>query len=428
MHVPSQNYNHARNVLILLLIAQGFLLAWAGLQASIAPQLIGFPYSPNILSLTHLITLGWASLICLAALYQLLPVLLQQPLAWRSMVDWSFGAFVIGSGIFSWAFSQAATHWLISGASLMSVGLVAILASYGRTLWQARQWDVTTIGISLALTTLAIQLLIGIMLVINRSVLLWPSLVAYGPLGHATLGVLGWFSTLTLALSYRLLAMFSLAHGYVCRWRWVAVLGMNVAAYATAIALWLQASNIIMLSCASLILVSLGAWLTDIGSILRHRIRRQIEGPIKLFIAAGVWLLFCSGWAFGAGLGWLPGSGVKQFQVLFMAGMQGWIGLAIMTMLHKIIPFLIWIDRANRPTQHVPTTARELFLPQLTAASIASYGLGSGLVILAVMINSVWGLRLGSGLIAASGLALVLNCWHGLRAEHRAKSIEQRKV
>ncbi len=424
MHVPSQNYNHARNVLILLLIAQGFLLAWASLQGLIAPQLIGFPYSPTILSLTHLITLGWASLICLAALYQLLPVLLQQPLAWPGMVDWSFGGFVVGSGMFSWAFSQAATHWLIIGAGVMSVGLVGILLSYGRTLWLAQQWDVTTIGISLALTALAIQLLLGIGLVINRSVLVWPSLVAYGPLGHATLGVLGWFSTLTLALSYRLLAMFTLAHGYVCRWRWVALLSMNIAAYATGLALWQQASTIVMFSCIGLVLLSIVAWLADVRSILKHRIRRQIESPIKLFIAAGAWLLFCSGWAVAAALGWLPGSGAKQFQVLFMAGMQGWIGLAIMSMLHKIIPFLIWIARANTPNQPVPTTARELFLPQLSAMSIASYGLGSGLVIIAVVINSVWGLRLGSGLIAASGIALLLNCRHGLRVEQRVTSIE----
>ncbi|GAA5531450.1 hypothetical protein [Herpetosiphon gulosus] len=424
MHVPSQSYNHARNVLILLLIAQGFLLVWASLQGLIAPQLVGFPYSPNILSLTHLITLGWASLICLAALYQLLPVLLQQPLAWRGMVDWSFSAFVVGSGMFSWAFSQAAAHWLISGAGLMSIGLLGILASYGRTLWVAQQWDVTTIGISLALTTLAIQLLIGIGLVINRSVLIWPSLVAYGPLGHATLGVLGWFSTLTLALSYRLLAMFTLAHGYTCRWRWVAVIGMNAAAYATGVALWHQLPQWIMLSCIGLIVLSISAWLADVRSILKHRIRRQVESPIKVFIAAGAWLLICSGWAIAASQGWLPSSGVKQFQVLFMAAMQGWIGLAIMTMLHKIIPFLIWIARANDPNQHVPTTARELFWPQLSSISIASYGLGSGLVIVAVVINSIWVLRLGSGLIAASGVALLLNCWHGLRLKPSAKNIE----
>ncbi|MCA0350355.1 MAG: hypothetical protein LCH85_00035 [Chloroflexi bacterium] len=426
MHVPSQTYNHARNVLILLLIAQGFLLAWASLQGLIAPQLIGFPYSPNILSLTHLITLGWASLICLAALYQLLPVLLQQPLAWRSMVDWSFGAFVVGSGLFSWAFSQAAAHWLISGAGLMSLGLLGILASYGRTLWVAQQWDVTTIGISLGLTTLTIQLLIGIALVINRSILVWPSLVAYGPLGHATLGVLGWFSTLTLALSYRLLPMFTLAHGYLCRWRWVAMLGMNLAAYATGLALWHQASQSIMLSCTGLIVLSIGAWLADVRTILKHRIRRHVESPIKVFITAGAWLLICSSWAVAASLGWLPSSGVKQFQVLFMAAMQGWIGLAIMTMLHKIIPFLIWIARANNPKQPVPSTARELFWPQLSSIAIASYGLGSGLVVVAVVINNVWLLRLGSGLIAASAIALLLNCWHGLRLEQSTRQMGMR--
>ncbi|ABX04180.1 MAG TPA: hypothetical protein DEF47_00425 [Herpetosiphon sp.] len=426
MHVPSQTYNHARNVLTLLLIAQGFLLVWASLQRLIAPQLIGFPYSPNILSLTHLITLGWASLICLAALYQLLPVLLQQPLAWRGMVDWSFGAFVVGSGLFSWAFSQAAAHWLISGAVLLSLGLLGILASYGRTLWVAQQWDVTTIGISLALTTLTIQLLIGIALVINRSMLVWPSLVAYGPLGHATLGVLGWFSTLTLALSYRLLPMFTLAHGYVCRWRWVAVLSMNFAAYATGLALWYQAPQWIMLSCVSLIVLSISAWLADVQTILKHRIRRHVESPIKLFVVAGAWLLICSGWAIAASLGWLSNSGVKQFQVLFMAAMQGWIGLAIMTMLHKIIPFLIWIARANNSKQHVPSTARELFWPQLSSISIISYGLGSGLAIIAVVINNVWLLRLGSGLIAASAMALLLNCWHGLRLEQSTKQIGMR--
>ncbi|HYF62928.1 MAG TPA: hypothetical protein VD886_08960 [Herpetosiphonaceae bacterium] len=109
---------------------------------------------------------------------------------------------------------------------LLAAGLLALIGSFGGTLRAARSWNATTAGIGLALATLALQVGAGIALTLNRRLGFWPGLGLNGAAGHALLGLIGWFSLLTVALSYRLVGMFTLAHGYASRFQAPALGGL----------------------------------------------------------------------------------------------------------------------------------------------------------------------------------------------------------
>ncbi|MBA3471472.1 MAG: hypothetical protein H0T53_17690, partial [Herpetosiphonaceae bacterium] len=64
MNPRSSDFDEARSSLRFVLTAQLFLVAWGLTQALVAPDLTGFPYSPGILALTHLLVLGWATTTC----------------------------------------------------------------------------------------------------------------------------------------------------------------------------------------------------------------------------------------------------------------------------------------------------------------------------------------------------------------------------
>lgn len=419
MNPRSSDFDEARSSLRFVLTAQLFLVAWGLTQALVAPDLTGFPYSPGILALTHLLVLGWATTTCLGVLFQLLPVLLQQPLRDRRLLQLSYWPLVLGSALFSWAFTSRSALWLIAGATLVSIGLLGMVWGFIHSLLAAGEWNVTTVGIILALSALVVQIAAGIALVLNRRLGFWPGLGLNGAAGHALLGLLGWFSILTVALSYRLVAMFTLAHGYVCRYEKLVLAGLTVAAYGSWLGLWLGAPRLVLAGCALLAAASTLLWLLDLRTMIRQRVRRRLELPIVIFLGGGLGLLLLSGLAASAALGWLPGSAARQIQVLFMLGMEAWIGLAIVALLHKIIPFLVWIIRAATDKASPPPMARELFSARLAQATLGSY-IGGVILTCGGVIGGVSGLiRAGSGLIALAGLGLLINsrrAWHAKAA------------
>ncbi len=415
MNPRSSEFDEARYSLRFVLTAQLFLVAWGLTQALVAPDLVGFPYSPGILALTHLLVLGWATTTCLGVLFQLLPVLLQQPLRQRRMLQLSYWPLVLGGGLFSWAFTSHSAAWLIAGASLVSLGLLGMVWGFGRTLVAAREWNVTTVGIMLALAALVVQVTAGVLLVLNRRLGFWPGLGLNGAAGHAVLGLVGWFSVLTVALSYRLVAMFTLAHGYVCRYQSLVLGGLTLAAYGSWLGLWLGAPRPVLAGCAILAAASTLLWLLDLRTLIRQRVRRRLELPIVIFLLGGLGLLLLSGLAASAALGWLPGSAARQIQLIFMLGMEAWIGLAIVALLHKIIPFLIWIMRVADKSAP-PPLARALFSARLAQATVGSYMLGVSLTCGGVAVGSSGLIRAGSGLIALAGLGLLANSGRAWRS------------
>src|SRR4029450_2991529 len=48
--------------------------------AGLAPELSGHYYHPQVLALTHTITLGWITMAIMGAPYQLVPVVLERPI------------------------------------------------------------------------------------------------------------------------------------------------------------------------------------------------------------------------------------------------------------------------------------------------------------------------------------------------------------
>ncbi len=410
----TSDLRETRLALRLVALAQLFLAVGMLVQLLSAPMLLGFPYGPALLALTHLLTLGWATLTCLGVLTQLLPVLLQRPLAWLRLATWSQWPLALGCALFSWAFGAGSAGWLLTGALLLSAGLLALLTSLWATLWRARR-SALVAGVALALLALTVQLGAGIVLVLNRRWVFWSGLGLNGVLGHALLGVGGWFTVLTIALSYRLLPMFTLAHGYRVRWSGVAPLGWALSAYAAWLGLWLAAPRWWLWLAWAVALLSTLAWLADLRTIMRQRVRRRIERPIRAFLGAAALLLLLLLVAALALANWALLPLFKQAQLIFMLALEGWIGWAILAMLHKILPFLIWILRSDQPGAARPTVAHALFHAQLTTATLLLYPLGLALLLGGVALNLLSMARIGGAALLLAALGLLLNLGWAMR-------------
>ncbi|GIV95958.1 MAG: hypothetical protein KatS3mg057_0615 [Herpetosiphonaceae bacterium] len=392
-----------------LLTAQLFFLIWPALQWSAAGELVGFPYSPRLLALTHLFTLGWAMLTCLGVLSQLLPVLLQTPLRDRHLLDWGFWPMVAGIAIFCAGFYWSSSPVLIGGSALLTVGLLGALWSLGRTILAARRWSAPLCGIALSLLALLMVLIVGVLLVLSRRWGVLNSLGLYGLLGHAHLGLVGWFTVLTVSISYQLFPMFTLSHGYTCRWGALAVGGFSLVAYGSWIAIWAGANRAALMPLALIALFAGLLWLLDLRGILRHRVRQRIELAIQVGLGAALLLIGTSVWALLGLLGWPILAAGKHVQIEIMLGLYGWIGLMIVAMLHKILPFLIWLLRSNPSGGPAAVVARDLFNQPLMRVSVLAPLAGALVTILGVGSGSEGLVRAGAVLLEVAALGLLAN-------------------
>ena len=68
--------------------AAGAFVAGALGTAWLAPELTGHYYHPQVLALTHTITLGWITMAIMGATYQLVPVVLERPIWSERIARW----------------------------------------------------------------------------------------------------------------------------------------------------------------------------------------------------------------------------------------------------------------------------------------------------------------------------------------------------
>lgn len=162
---------------------------------------------------------------------------------------------------------------------------------------------------------------------------------------HVHLGVVGVFLMLIVGVSFRLVPLFTLSEIQNPRraaWA-VALLNVGLAGVAAAIALrsWLK------LAFALVLIAALMLYGLELRAILRARRRQVLDWGLKHFLTALGLLIPLR--ALGLVLSWptLPLTpAVGQWENVYGFGaLFGVVTLAILGMLYKIVPFLVWLAR-----------------------------------------------------------------------------------
>ena len=171
-------------------------------------------WQPNMLALTHGFTLGFLTMVMMGALLQLLPVIggigIVKP---RLIATTSHMLYCAGVIALMLSFLLA-TNWLtVAALTLLSLGLGLYL---GAIIWvlikKISQGDSINC-FRLAITSLAILLLLGVMLLANRVGITLPFITLDKHLTdvHALMGLVGWAGILIVAVSFQVLPMFHVA-------------------------------------------------------------------------------------------------------------------------------------------------------------------------------------------------------------------------
>ncbi|HTL55606.1 MAG TPA: cbb3-type cytochrome c oxidase subunit I [Candidatus Limnocylindrales bacterium] len=400
------------------------------------PDLLAtYHYNQYIIAVTHLFVLGWICSIIVGAMYQLVPVALETRLYSERLAWWHFIFHIVGFiGMVCmfriWNMKQVG-HF----GSGLAFGLGLFVYNMVRTLRRVPRWNVTATAVAAALAWIALTITAGLSLAIGKCT--YESTSGLATAGgvrtlvsglrsiagfmshfdaisamhaHAHLGAVGLFTILLIGVSYKLIPMFTLSEVQSRRRAGtsVALLNLGLAGSFVTI-LWRSPWKF---GFALMIVVALGIYGWELGAILRARKRKSLDWGIKYFLTAIMLLLPVS--ALALVLSW-PRLPLNPFtgqleNVYGFVGLIGVVTFAVMGMLYKIIPFLVWYGQYSQHIGHaqVPSLA-DLYSSRLQAVGYFSFVVGVAVTSAAIAGSSATIVRAGCLLLMLSVATLAVN-------------------
>jgi len=324
-------------------LAAVVLLLWFG------PDLLQSRWTPGLLALTHLLTLGVLAMAMFGALLQMLPVVagapVARPLAIATVVH---VLLVAGTAALALGFVMPSPLLLRAAALLLAVGFMVLLAAAAYSLARAPRRHAAVNGMILAITALAVAVGLGLWLLAGHG---WSGVTLRRGVAtdlHAGWALLGWIGILVSGVAFQVVPMFQMTPEYpewltrhLNRLIFAALMLWTLAlAWPAAAQLGVLAAVVLVLGYAAFAVVTL--------DLQRQRKRRLPDVTLSFWRLGMVCLLATLlFWVVTrATPGWLadPRTGL-----LLGAGLIVGFALSVINgMLYKIVPFLVWFHLQNR--------------------------------------------------------------------------------
>ncbi|SPE56973.1 conserved membrane hypothetical protein [Verrucomicrobia bacterium] len=402
--------------LVALLTGVGWLVAQPSLLTT-------YHYNQNIVALTHLLVLGWIGSVVMGAMYQLVPVALETKLYSERLAKWQFAFHLAGFVGMVWMFKTWNMKQVGHFGCVLAIGVGLFVYNLGRTLLRVRKWKVVATAMAASLGWFSLTVLAGLSIAAGKSTYesldgvavtggfrpLLDGLRALGALmahfdslsamhAHAHLGVVGLFTMLIVGVSYKLVPMFTLSEVQSQRRAKLSLLLLNAGLLGAFISIALHSPW--KFGFALMVCTALGIYGWEIAAIVRARERATLDCGLRSFLtASGMLGPLC---VLGLVLAWprLPlNVFTGQLENLYgFLGLLGFVTFAILGMLHKIIPFLVWYHSYSPQVgrAQVPTLA-ELYSERLQVAGYWSW--------LAGLVTTSAGILLQNEIVARFGAA-----------------------
>jgi hypothetical protein len=404
-------------------------LAGASLWLALRPGLLlEYFYAPELLALTHLLTLGFVTGISMGVLQRLLPTLLKVGPRSRRLGGLQLLLFLVGgSGM---VFHFARGGWVGMGwATLLVLGAALVQLVNLRDVWRpARDGSWLARYACAALVGLVLAACVGALIGMNKALALETSLLPGSFLGalyaHVHLAALGWATNLILGVELELLPSSAGEKRWLPFRFWAFQAG--VAGLAASLLFEWPGSSLF----ASAIAMALvwHAW-----GPTRHFLSGRVREPAVIALWA---LLLCgaAGWAMAAGLvpeahPWRP-----RLQAAYgYLGLVGWVGLTVVAMAFKLFPMWVWKECFQADFGHRPVPGmKELYDHRLKTLADWTLVTGIGGVSLGTLTGWRPGVAVGAWLVFGGVIGFLANFvrvarWELLKLEFRPSAADWEK-
>lgn len=295
---------------------------------------------PAIWSSAHLLILGWALMTAMGAMYQLVPVAFLTKI-WNEQFGF-LQFFVTATGItfFSGTLYFSPQNALIPGVITLT-GILMFLFQMVMTLRQQAKPTIFTAFVGGALIALFLTISLGISMVYFLKTGAGSTFYQSFFKMHLLMGVTGWFTLLIFGFSYKMVPMFSLAHGFPMRQARF-VFGFYLTGLLLTLLSFLINNTVLLVTGFFFLFVGFSTFSYHIWIILKKRLKKKLDISFSFALGAigfgnlihllAFVLLFTDRFPLLIG-------------PLLYAYLLLWIVLSIFGYLFKIVPFLWWTHK-----------------------------------------------------------------------------------
>jgi hypothetical protein len=298
---------------------------------------------PAIWSAAHLLILGWALMVAMGAMYQLVPVAFLTKI-WNEKFGFiQFFVTAIGIASFSWMLYVSPQNALLPGI-LMLLGILMFLFQMFMTLRKQAKPNILTAFVGSALVCLFLTIFLGITLIYSLQTGFASENYQAIFKSHLLMGVTGWFTLLIFGFSYKMVPMFSLSHGFpMVQARYV--YGLYISGLVIMLLSFFTSNDILLKAGFFFLLAGYSIFSWHISIIIKKRLKKKLDKPFSFSIVAiGLGNIvhlaaFIALWS--EQFSNLIGPFVYLYLML-------WIVLSITGYLYKIVPFLWWTFKYSK--------------------------------------------------------------------------------
>lgn len=318
----------------------GTILLWLS-----ASEITSHYFLPHTLAITHMMALGWGTMMILGASHQLVPVLIEGKLYSNILAYASFALAAIGIPLLVYGFyvfnmglpSQCGGLLIILAIIFYVINLVVSMA-------KSKQENVHAFFILTAAIWLLATTILGLLLLYNfTQPLLSESSLYYLSL-HAHIGIVGWFLLMVMGVGSRLIPMFLISKYNNNRQLWW-MYGFINGGLLAFVFIFLYTDSKLLLSIP---LLAVAAAIVIFSNFCfksyQQRIRKKVDEQMKVSLLSVLMMLLPVIFLviIIALLILIPEENVNLIITYGFIIFFGWITAIILGMTFKTLPFIVW--------------------------------------------------------------------------------------
>lgn len=369
-------------------------------------------FSPKLLAITHLVVLGWISMIIFGALYQLIPVILEVKLYSEILGKISLFTLTFGTLMLAYVFWNNAFKILLHMA--VSLLLIAVLLFTINVFTTAAKAEKQSIEKKFILTS-AFWLLLTVSLGIIAAFNLSQPFLAINHLDllkiHAHWGIIGWFLQLIIGVGSKLLPMFMIAHQLNTKKLTLAYFAINLGILNGTVALFINIDSLIYTSVA-FTGIGIVSFLSYLLEAYKKRIKKSLDKGMKqsmisfliLIIPVLIMLVLQVN---------SPDINVFKTKLSLAYGttlLMGFISSLVMGQTYKTLPFIVWLKvYKNRVGKGKIPFPNDLYSETIAAFQLWSFTIGFITFLCGILIHQLLLLQLGSVLMLIAVILYTTN-------------------
>ncbi len=324
--------------------AVAFLVAAILLLLS-ATDITNHYFLPHTLAITHIMALGWGTMMILGASHQLVPVLIEGKLYSNKLAYTSFVLAALGIPLLAYGFYvfDMGLHTQCGGI-LIILAIIAYLINLAMSMVKSEHENVHAFFVFTAAIWLLATAIIGLLLVYNFTYpVMSKNSLDYLPL-HAHLGIAGWFLLLITGIGSRLIPMFLISKYSNTKILWWIYRLINGGLLTFVfISLYTDSRSLLIIP-----LLTVAAAIILFGNFCyqsyKQRIRKKVDEQMKVSLLSVLMMLIPVIFLVII-IALLVMSAKENISLVITYGFIiffGWITAIILGMTFKTLPFIVW--------------------------------------------------------------------------------------